>query len=175
MSISDQHIKKAFRWNTNEGFRLLNEKYYVVMCVRGCAILPDLETVKDLVQDVFMNLYEKGTYSKIDNYENYLYRAVKFKCINTIQRTQETHSLDQIDLIEEFESLNDNRIIPLQDKIKELPNSCREILLDKVYSEMSYIEIAKEKGVSVNTVKTQLRRAYSALKESSALFFSTLF
>lgn len=170
MHISDDEIKKAFYWDVNKGFMLLNKKYYKVMCIRGYALLPDLELVKDIVQDVFLSLYEKGTYSNIEKFENYLYRSVKYKCINALKRVQELGLENIPELPDDNVEVSDNRIELLHHEINKLPHACKEIFLDKVLGDRSYLEIAEEKGISINTVKTQLKRAYNVLRESASAF-----
>ena len=76
---------------------------------------------------------------------------------------------------EEVSYSDDHRLELLQQEINNLPHACREIFLDKVLGNRSYNEIAEEKGISINTVKTQLKRAYNVLRDSASLFFYTLF
>ena len=51
------------------------------------------------------------------------------------------------------------------DAINSLPVQCREILVLVVFEEMKYSEAAEKLGISINTVKTQMRIAYRELRK----------
>ena len=50
--------------------------------------------------------------------------------------------------------------------IEKLPYQRRKILEMAVFDSMTYTEIAEKLGISRNTVKTQIARAYRFLKEN---------
>jgi RNA polymerase sigma-70 factor (ECF subfamily) len=52
--------------------------------------------------------------------------------------------------------------------IDNLPDQCRKIYLMKKYDDLSYNEIAEIHGVSINTVKTQMKRAMKSLLKQLA-------
>lgn len=58
--------------------------------------------------------------------------------------------------------------------IDKLPARCREIFLLSRDGGLSYPEIAVSTGVTVNTVKTQMSRALTALMRAAAPFLATL-
>jgi len=51
-------------------------------------------------------------------------------------------------------------------EIEKLPEQRREILKMSVYGKMSYPQIAEITGLSVNTIKTHMKKAYQDLRES---------
>lgn len=55
----------------------------------------------------------------------------------------------------------------LQELIDRLPESRRKIFISYVIYGQSYSEIAENNGVSVNTVKTQMKRAYRFLRSEA--------
>ena len=50
--------------------------------------------------------------------------------------------------------------------IAKLPQKCREIFLMARFDDLSYSEIAEIQNISINTVKTQLKRAMKFLSEN---------
>ena len=74
-----------------------------------------------------------------------------------------------------MESTNEKSESPEEDLIKNdmyravhkaidnLPDQCRKIYLMKKYDELSYNEITEILGISINTVKTQMKRAIKSL------------
>ena len=53
----------------------------------------------------------------------------------------------------------------LQELMAALPDKCREIFTLGCVEGMSYREIAEQLGISVNTVKTQVKIAYKKIKD----------
>ena len=49
--------------------------------------------------------------------------------------------------------------------ISALPNQCRDVFLLCRYEELSYAETAEKLGISINTVKTQLQRVMTRLRD----------
>jgi RNA polymerase sigma-70 factor (ECF subfamily) len=54
----------------------------------------------------------------------------------------------------------------IQKAISDLPDQCREVFVKIRHEELSYAQTAEILGISINTVKTQLQRAVSKLRES---------
>ena len=54
----------------------------------------------------------------------------------------------------------------VEEEIEKLPEQRREILKMSVYGKMSYPQIAEITGLSVNTIKTHMKKAYQDLRES---------
>ena len=58
----------------------------------------------------------------------------------------------------------DAKLLTIKKVIDALPEGCRKIFVMSVIEGMSYTDTAKELGVSVNTVKSQVKIAYKKLK-----------
>jgi RNA polymerase sigma-70 factor (ECF subfamily) len=59
--------------------------------------------------------------------------------------------------------------------IDELPQQCRQIYLMKRYDYLKYTEIAEILNISINTVKTQMKRALKSLLKNLAHLMPCLF
>ena len=53
----------------------------------------------------------------------------------------------------------------LKNALDDLPPQSRKIFMMNRFDQLSYSEIAKELNISVNTVKTQMKRATKKLRE----------
>ena len=123
------------------------------------------------MQDVFVNLWDnRETFNIKISIKTYLYTSVKNSCLNYIKRENFFSSTDenneppdksgktQLDKMEEDE-INS----AIRNAINKLPEKCREIFMMCRYDELSYKEIAEILDISINTVKTQLKRAMKNL------------
>lgn len=125
------------------------------------------------MQDVFLKLWENGSDTKIHtNLKAYLYTSVKNTCINFLKRENLFSSFGEDDLAdggyksayENFEHSEIQRQI--NRAINKLPDKCRRIFMMCKYDNLSYAEIAAIQNISINTVKTQLKRAVKTLAKN---------
>lgn len=161
----DKKIRFAFKWNAEKAFRLLYDEFYDFLIARGISIIPDQQVIEDLIQDLFVTIYKEKKYKYINNFESYLWLSLKNKCFNYIKnvkiqddyKSQYIHDTD-------FE---DPRIEKIKENLHILPERCREIFEKIVFEEHSYESVALDRNISINTVKTQMKRAYSIIREKT--------
>lgn len=123
-----------------------------------------------MVQEVFMHLWENSETMDIQtNIRGYLYAMVRNRCLNILKSVRITDTAGVLEL----QSLPDTTYNPdypfdppqgypqvqLQGVLEKLPSRMRTIVRLRFVDNYKYAEIAEELGVSVNTIKTQLRRA----------------
>ncbi|HPR62335.1 MAG TPA: sigma factor, partial [Prolixibacteraceae bacterium] len=61
-------------------------RYYSPLCNYASKIIGNSHDAEDMVQTIFIQLYNKNQLANIDNIENYLLRSVKFKCIDFLRK-----------------------------------------------------------------------------------------
>lgn len=150
------------------------DRFYAALCVYVAKMLPVPDAVEDLVQDVFISVWEgKRTFDDIKELTNYLYRACYNNTLLYIRNNQ-IHDTILSSLAEEDNSQDEDMIYALTVKeeiirqlyfhIEELPAEQRRIILLRIEGH-TWEEIADQLGVSINTVKTQKSRSYKFLRE----------
>ena len=120
---------------------------------------------------MFVKLWINKSKIKIKHsVKSYLYISVKNHSLNYITRENRLSSLE-----DNLESTNEKSESPEENLIKNdmykavhkaidnLPDQCRKIYLMKKYDDLSYNEITEILGISINTVKTQMKRAIKSL------------
>lgn len=129
------------------------------------------EDAEDIVQNTFIYLWtHRDKIEYTGSVYAYLLRAVKnasidYKLHEEVKSRYEREILaggqeTDVDEEENFEELYTR----LQEIVNALPAKCREIFILGCVEGMSYKEIAEQLGVSVNTVKTQMKVAYKKIK-----------
>lgn len=130
----------------------------------------DVEVAKDIVQEVFIYLWENHSRVKISNLKSYLYTAVKNKCMHHINHlnVRDKHKLF---LINNYLEAHDNSIeydTEVINQIKmvmeSLPKEMKRIFKAKYIYDLTIAEISEDLQISVNTVKTQLKRARATVR-----------
>jgi len=76
-------------------------------------------------------------------------------------------NIDEVDDQKDPEDqvIHEERMVWLQDVIRELPETYAKLVRLRYLEEMSYADIAREMGVPLGTVKVRLFRAHALLKE----------
>ena len=177
MSDKDDLIVAGVNQKDKGIWRDFYNRYYAALCSYVEKILFLTDAVEDLVQEVFISVWEgKRTFSDSRELTNYLYRACYNNALLYI-RNHRIHDsiLNGLPQEEDFEdeemlyalTVKEEAIRQLYFYIEELPAEQRRIILMRIEGH-SWDEIASRLGVSINTVKTQKSRSYKFLREKLA-------
>ena len=161
MSDKDDLIVAGVNQKDKGIWRDFYNRYYAALCSYVEKILFLTDAVEDLVQEVFISVWEgKRTFSDSRELTNYLYRACYNNALLYIRNHQIHDSiLNGLPQEEDFE--DEEMLYALT--VKEQ----RRIILLRIEGH-SWDEIASRLGVSINTVKTQKSRSYKFLREKLA-------
>jgi len=159
-----------------EKFSGLFRKYYEPLYFFAGRFVKDPPTAESIVQDVFVNLWDhRKTLNIKTSVKAYLYTSVKNSCINFVKRENFFSSMDN-----DSEHRDNSGRTPdakleeteihcaVHNAINALPEKCRQIFVMCKFDNLSYNEIADIQNVSINTVKTQLKRAVKTLSKNLA-------
>ena len=154
----------------DKSFEQIFQQFYSPLCNYATKIIRDDVVSEDVVQQLFIQLWENGKLEVADNPERYLLRATKFKCIDYL-RSKKNRSIslpeELPDLIQtETPELAEEDIEPLLHYYaSKLPPKTREVFLLSRKSGLTYKEIAEEIDISVKTVENQMGRALRKMRE----------
>ncbi|MDD3878233.1 MAG: RNA polymerase sigma-70 factor [Bacteroidales bacterium] len=150
----------------------LFRKYFSSLCIFARQYVYDNDKVRDIVHDVFINIWEKGElYDSDSMVKGYLFTSVKNRCFNYIRDNKK--NLTDLDAISFSLSSNNNEnkieFVELKSIIDEaissLPEKCREVFLLSRNDMLKYQEIADKLEISVKTVEAQMSKALKILRE----------
>ena len=176
----EEIILRGLRQGEEASYRALFEHYYPVLVTFALRYVTDLDQAKELVQEVFIKLYQKREALQIaQSLKSYLFKAVYHQCLNTIkqaklrqqhqqQAAQERTDTDDTDHLVEAETIQ-----RIYQAIETLPEQCRRIFTMNRFEGMNNQAIADQLGISKRTVETQISKALKLLRQ--ALFLLHLF
>lgn len=184
MNLILEEIKKG---NTVV-FKQFFTKHYEPLVVFANNYLFDYDASEDIVQEVFIYLWENSEKIKIDfSLLGYIHAMVRNRCLNYLKKIKVTDNFNllafNINLMSEpiFDSNykheeEDKKIVYYQilKIVETLPKKMQEVVKLKFFHNYKYSEIAKELNISVNTVKTQLKRAKLKITELIILILVVL-
>ena len=165
-----------------DSFEILFTYYYPRLCTYASVFVKYPDVAEEIVQETFIRIWEKRTMISIrTTFEAYLYRSVHNNCINYLKVKKYLSDKDETfrdEVLKQSELNIKNLDAGIIDKmvseefdteyrkaLKSLPEQCLKIFIMCRDEKLSYSETAEKMGISVNTVKTQMKRALSKLRD----------
>jgi len=143
----------------------------------------DPSDVEDILQDVFYKLVEANRLlMPIDHITGWLFRVARNRIIDLFRRTKTERFGDRLSINEQDDELRFEDLLPSPDAgpdaqytrkvlldelelaIDELPKEQREVFVAHELEGRSFEQIAKETGVSLNTLLSRKRYAVLRLR-----------
>ena len=150
-------------------FRYLFDNYYDTLVMFANYWLNDPEAAEDTVQECFVDFWVNKRFEKLSSgFDKYMFASVKHAALNYIRssrRREERHAVVANDWKNEsVAELNEEEIEYLYMTINRLPEERRKIFMMVCLEGKKYQEVADLLGISVNTVRTQMGRAFQFMR-----------
>ncbi|OHB65504.1 MAG: hypothetical protein A2Y76_04770 [Planctomycetes bacterium RBG_13_60_9] len=171
--LEDRIIVWRFNHGRPEVLHHVYEKYKTDLLTLAMALLGDLAAAEDVVQDVFLSLLRlSGRLKFTGSLKGYLTTCVLNGARNII-RAHHRHPMGELDEANPIPAQDmrpdDVAVVEEQlDQLKwalgQLPREQREVLVLRVYGQMTFKEIARQQGVPTNTALGRYRYAIDRLR-----------
>ncbi len=170
----------------DSAFAILVQKYEKSVHALVWRKIGDFHHAEEVTQDTFLQAYKKlGTLRDPKSFAGWLYVIANRLSLNWIQRSKPKsppQSLEATPIVEIEESsythyMSDQRETEVEEHrsevaktlLEKLPESERTVVTLHFLGEMTTKEIGNFLGVSVNTIKSRLRRGRERLREAESL------
>lgn len=169
MNLENNIVSKLVSGDKS-AFESIYHRYSKDLYYYALGFLKNKEIAEDIVQEAFVYLWK--------NHQNisseypillYLQKIVKNACLNYFRhldvekRYSESVEEEIFSLDEKTELLE--LVSEVRQAINKLPEQCRKIFVLSCVEGLKYGEVAEDMGVSVNTVKSQVKIAYKKIRE----------
>jgi RNA polymerase sigma-70 factor, ECF subfamily len=178
---NEKNLVLAFIGGDEKAFETLFKTYYQMLRKVAVFIINDGELAEELVQDVFVTIWEKSANVNPDaSFKNYLITAVRNRCLNQLKVKKRTHSIDDDESWQEelvADTRTENAINykethrAIETAIGNLPEQCRIIFQLSRHEGMSYKQIAETLDIAPKTVENQIGRALKVLRTELKDYF----
>lgn len=167
-----------------EAFKILFEKYYPDLCNLVNLYLQNPTVSEEIVQDLFIYLWEKRGKIKIEtSLKAYLLQAAKYKSLNYIRNEKNKNLIlneitdrERVSLEMPDRAIDANQLREIiENSINSLPERCRQVYIMGKERNMTYKEISEEMGISVKTVEVQMGNALKKLREQLRPHYQDIF
>jgi RNA polymerase sigma-70 factor (ECF subfamily) len=153
-------------------FEELFKTHFQGLSAYARTILRDEEAAEEVVQQVFVRLWEKRTALQIDkSMQSYLYRSVYNESMNQLKHREVRRAHAQYVLAGGEPEHADSRSLSyrelqlrLNEALNKLPEQCRTIFQLSRFEDLKYREIADRLNLSVKTVENQMGKALRIMR-----------
>lgn len=170
-NIGDDELPTLLPFNSNEVFTEIYNRYWDKLYYTAYKLLKNTAVAEEIVQDVFMLLWDKKQNLHIQSLEGYLAAMTRYAVYRYMAR--EKHKLDrQGDLKLELPRAIDIES-RLQDKLlleiitelsNKLPEKCRLVFIYNKLHDRPLKEVAEELGISQKTAEAHLTKALRTVR-----------
>jgi RNA polymerase sigma-70 factor (family 1) len=181
-AYSDQELVALLHKGDHAAFTEIYNRYWKRIFVLAAKKLLDLDEAKEVVQEIFIRLWERREQLVIDtNIVSYLSASVKYRIINRLDKVYirknyidnlpgdvEVDNSTQEWL--EFEEVQER----LAKLVSDLPEKCRLVFIMSREQGLSHKQIAADLEISEKTVEGHLSKATKSLRMGLRSFFMSL-
>lgn len=179
--LADEALVRLYIQGNNSAFDTLLKRYEKKVFSYLLYSVKNQELAEDLFQDVFIKIVvriKNGQYAENGKFASWLMRIVHNHLIDHYRTTPSekviSNDSSEVDLFNNADiAINENReqemidqqtLKEVKDLIAKLPDSQREVLMMRVYDELSFKEIAEKTNCSINTALGRMRYAILNLR-----------
>jgi RNA polymerase sigma-70 factor (family 1) len=180
--LTDEALIEMLRLDHEWALKDIFTKYNRRLFQLACGVLRDQDAAKDIVQEIFIDLWIRRHSSDIRLLSRYLSTAVKFKVLKEIRNgkcaDRHLETLDRIRFVNQTEeSINFHELEnSLAEAIEKLPVRCREVFVLSRLENLSHKEISARLKISTKTIEVQITKALafirSCIEKTAILAFS---
>jgi RNA polymerase sigma-70 factor (family 1) len=176
MQKKGNDILKQFETDRNSAFRKMFDCYYAPLCAAANFYIRDQNEAEDIVQQVFIHIWEKGNLNRIEtSLQSYLFVSVRNASLNSIKRKQHQHLDTDLAFIDET-AMQTLEIMLDQEKcniilqaLNALSDQTRKVFELVYFENLTYKQAAEKLDISVNTIKYHLKSALLILKNNTLI------
>jgi RNA polymerase sigma-70 factor, ECF subfamily len=171
---SDEKLMQEIKADNMFAFDMLFNKYSKRLYKFAYSILKSPEESENIVQDVFLNLWEnRNKVGKDSSVKYYVFTIAYNSAISVIRKkARESQFIDYLKSLQEINEEPVNLVLEyneltnkLDDIINNLPDRQREVYLLHRNEGLKYQEIADRLNISVNTIQNHMVRALKTIRK----------
>ncbi len=170
MEVGQKEILQLMKGGNRSAFDDIFRSYYKYLFTIGFTYLKDEHLAKDIVQDVFMDLWNRREKIEIEySIKYFLRRAVINGSLATLRKTKRI-SYD-VTAISENVTVDDNDKLAykemsqiVRDAIISLPEKCQKVYCLSRDEGLSHKEISQRLDISTKTVENHITKALKIIR-----------
>jgi RNA polymerase sigma-70 factor, ECF subfamily len=173
----DEDLLCRLKDGNERAYKIIFDEYFAILTAFAYKYLHDLDTSKEITQNVFVKFYEKRNSIVITkSLKSYLFQMVYHDCISFLRNKKQIvfHSEPLEEFNGDYSDYEPNveqaeEEYKLHQLIEKLPPQCKRIFKLSRFEYIKNEKIAEELNLSIRTVETQRSKAIKFLKSNFQL------
>lgn len=175
ISNQDHQLIAKLKLGDRKAFEIIYHRFTKDLFNFCANSIEDKADCEEIIQDVFVSLWERREELEIDSLKAYLFSSVKYKIIRyishlAVKRKYEEHYRHfETTYVNPVELEEHTPMLPLHARLGEslqgLPARCREAFQLRLEQNLSNTEIAQRMRISKSTVEDYMKTALAHLRK----------
>ena len=168
--LTNLELLPLLKKGNENAFNEIYNRYWSILYAYAFRIYTEEKICEDIVQEVFIKLWERAGTVTIDNIEGYLFKAIKYKIATYIRDLKFTSThLEVLQNIPNSTSSEKNLEYEELEKrvlfeIDKLTPKCKKVFMLSRFEQLTNSEISQKLNISVRTVEKHISDALKELK-----------
>lgn len=162
-------------WTKKDGFKALFFAFYNPLCNYAFSILKNESDAKDVVNDVFLKIWDDRNKLVIEGVKlkSYLFKSTKNRSLEWLRKKSTKQKYEEVftrlkEQNLEDASLEEDKILlkeQISNSVRQLPDKCKQIYLLRTQNGLTFAEIGTHLNISKRTAENQMAIAIKKIRE----------
>lgn len=169
-SLTDPELISLLKEGREDAFTEIYLRYWKLLYNNADSVLGNEDLAKDIVQNVFISIWQRRADVEIQNLKAYLQQAVRFAVFKSIREQKVNDAFYERLAHVTVEIIHDNPLLYKEQQallnrlINTLPADCREAYHLSREENLTYKQIAFQLGISEKTVEKRLSKSLNHIR-----------
>lgn len=170
--INNQLITSQLKKGDEQAYTYLVDNFHHKLCVYANSLLNDSSLAEDIVQNVFIKIWERRQDLKENlSIQSFLYKSVHNEFIDHYRKRKYIIALEEkhINSLDKITHENNNNSIEethemVKREVQQLPFKYKHTFILSKKEGLTNIEISEYLGISIKTVEGRITKAFSIIR-----------
>lgn len=169
--VSDEKLVALLTKNDEEAFEEIYNRYWETLFSYAYNVLSNPSAAKDVVQNIFINIWERRDKLSVHNLYAYLLQSVKYRIASSLRKNRlDDRQLSELKFIGSANTTEENLVFKESKEeilahLEHVPARSREVFCMSRFDNFTNQEIAENLGISIRTVETHISKVLKYLRE----------
>ncbi len=175
--LEDTELMERLRAGDDLALKVIYKKYWNQLYTSAFKMLQDQQACEDIIQDLFINLWNKREQIEIKaSLKSYLFASVRYEVYRQVRHGSVREDIfeniqDRLQTTSEYGNIEHRELLSyINSIVNNLSEKCKVVFKLSREEQLSHKEIATKLDISTKTVENHLNKALRQLRVSLGLW-----